>query len=171
MKSKILKTQDAAVLLAASTMASNAATVEDPTLYEDLETGVMSVFDGFLITDLAAGPATLNIRYGRWTGAGDAVVDLVFSLNGTTLLPSITMDNTYFSSPESTSYDVTSLLVDGLNTLSAMGTLSSGGDTTYGVGELSVEYVASSVPLPAGLPLLLSALAVGGVVSRRKKNA
>lgn len=162
-----LKTFVALIAFAAFGTIAAAATVEDPMLYDDLDVDVVHEFAGFDTMGPAMGPAVLSIRYGGWTGAGDAVIDLAFSFNGTLLSPVTMSSGAYFSDPASTTYDVSTLIVSGLNTLSVLGTLTSGGASTFAVGELSLEFDAATVPLPAALPLLLVGLAGLGIARRR----
>jgi len=161
----------AAIVAVFSTATAFAATITDPMLYKDIHTGSSFNFSGFTIAGSASGPATLDIRYGQWNGT-TASVDLTFTFNGTALAPALNSTGAYFSNPAYGSYDVSSLVTSGLNTLSVFGTLVSGGPTTYAVGELKLTYnPVAAVPLPATLPLLFAALGGLGLVARRRKDA
>lgn len=164
-------TSVAALIALGSTAGALAATVSDPVLYEDIPTGVVFDFAGFTIVGPASGPATLDIRFGQWNGP-TTVIDLAFTFNGTLLAPALVSDGAYYSQPAFGSYDVSSLVTSGLNTLSVFGTdVAVPGDTTFAVGELVLNYTPEStvIPLPAGLPLLLGALGALGLVARRRQ--
>lgn len=162
--------QAALLCLFASTASAATVTLEDATLYRDLATGVPIVLPGFDTGPSAFGPATLTVRYGLWNGPGTATVSLMLMFNGNALSP-VTVNDGYYSTPTTFSWDVSSLITAGLNSLGALGnTLSE--DTSYAVGEISLTYetsaATSDVPLPASLPLALLALGTLGLANRRR---
>jgi hypothetical protein len=147
---------------------AKATIITDPVFYDDLSTGISIDLAGFTIAGPASGPADLSLRFGQWSGP-TAEIDLVFTFNGSALLPAAVSTAAYFGTPAYITYDVSSLVTTGLNTLSVFGTLISGGDTTYSVAEATLEYSAvESVPAPATLALFGLGLAGIGWSKRKK---
>ena len=146
-----------------------AATLTDPTLYSDLGQNSVINLAGFDVGTGASGPATLALRYGGWTGGLDTITINV-KFNGSNLLPLISSSGAYYSNPAYMSYDVSTFLVDGLNTISLYA-FSALNNTTYAVGEVSLSFETAVVPLPASLPLILAGLGMLGIVARRRSRA
>lgn len=148
---------------------AKATIITDPVFYEDLSTGISIDLAGFTVAGPASGPADLSLRFGQWTGLA-AEIELVFTFNGSTLLPAAVSISAYFDTPAAyITYDVSTLVTTGLNTLSVFGTLISGGPTTYSVAEATLEYSAvGSVPAPATLALFGLGLAGIGWSKRKK---
>lgn len=171
---KLIQVIAATMLLAMSSVTGSATTVTDPTLYSNLDVDTSHALSGFNLAGAVSGPATLELRYGVWNGSGLQTAELTVTFNGTALVPAITFSNAYFSGgPIFASFDVSSLVVSGFNSLSVFAhNIADVGQ--FAVGEISLEYVgAGAVPVPAALPLFASGLGLLGFAGwrRRRKTA
>jgi hypothetical protein len=149
---------------------ANATIITDPSRYEDLSAGTSYDLAGFTIVGPVSGPADLSIRFGHWNGDVTAILELVFTFNGSVLSPLVESTGAYFSSPESITYNVGTLVSSGLNTLSVFATLTSIESATYTVGEITLEYTSSNqnVSSPATLALMGLGLIGLGWSSRKR---
>lgn len=158
----------AIALAVAAGKKADAAVLNDPTVYGDLDQGVFHHLNDFVVTDLDNGPATLSLRYGRWTGSQNTVLDFAPYFNGVKLA-TIQIDNVYYSTPTSFQWDVTNLISSGANTLSVIAAHPNDNFTTYGVGDATLDYTSvPAVPLPASLPMLVFGVAGLGILTRRR---
>ena len=153
-------------LMSSATVSAN-VTVTDPNLYKDLTAGISHDLAGFSLTGPVGGPAALSVRYGQWNGPPGGVLDIVLTFNGAAL-GHISSSGAYFSSPASTSLDVSSLVTSGFNSFSAFATNVSAIPVTYALGEISLEYVSSAVPELGSLAQLGLGLAGLAFAMRRK---
>lgn len=168
---KFIQVTATAVLLAISSVTAFATTVTDPTLYSNLDVDTSHTLAGFNLVGPVSGPATLEMRYGVWNGGGAQTAELTVTFNGTALAPTISFSNAYFSGgPIFASFDVSSLVVSGFNSLSVFAHNISGVEQ-FAVGEISLEYVGSgAVPVPAALPLFASGLGLLGLAGWRRRR-
>ena len=158
------------LLLAGSFNVATAATVlEEPTLYSDLSVGTVYNLAGFTLGPIS-GSYDLVVRYGIWGGLAQQV-DIALTFDGTTLTPTIIDTGAYYTPPLSASFDVSSLVHSGLNTLSVDGVNDSG--PVSGVGSYAIGPVPAATPLPAALPLFATGLGALGLLGwrRNRKNA
>ncbi|MCW8944045.1 MAG: hypothetical protein OQL27_04665 [Sedimenticola sp.] len=161
MTSKIRSILAVAIVLIVFVSPVNAVTITSPVLYSDISAGLSSDLIPFAVPILPGpgyGPASLSLRYGGWNGATDAVIDLIFTFNGSALGPAAVVDNAYFDIPKFITYDVSSLVSSGPNTLSVFGNHISGGTATYAVGEATLEFTVTGVPVPATFFLVVFGL-------------
>ena len=175
-----IRTFMASICLSLATATTSlAATIVDPAFYTRLDLDVTHDLAGFDILGNATGPASLTFRYGVWSSSGqDHEWDLTLTFNGVDLLPTTSITTAYFTGSGTTAtYDVSSLVTGGLNTLSAFATLATGETGRYALGDISLDYTVgvtppppSPVPLPASLPLLGLSLAGIGLFSRRRRT-
>lgn len=156
-----------AVVSVSSAAPSQAATIVDPTLYDDLTVGSTHTLSNFTIGPVT-GPAVMILRHGGWTGT-PATLSLQFYLNGS-LLGQRTSSGAYFSDPTFALFNISSYITSGLNTVSVLATTLSGGPTSYAVGNIRMLYHAATpvVPLPASLPFLVAGLAMIALIRRRR---
>ncbi len=90
--------------------------------------------------------ATLDIKFGLYNSPD---VDVNVYFNGS-LAGNFMANQAYFSNPQYITFDVTGMLIDGLNLISFSKNSSSGGD--YIIGQVDLTY--SSVPIPSTIILL-----------------
>jgi hypothetical protein len=109
-----------------------------------------------------AGPDELEIKYGLWNSP--AVPVDVF-VNGT-LAGSFDADQGFtLPGPEFVTFDVTGLLVNGLNSILFTGNNVNSGD--YVIGQVDLTYDAAAV-VPEPVTLTLFSVGVAGVAWRRR---
>jgi hypothetical protein len=156
------------LLLAGSFTAATAATVLDVPLYSDLNVGAVNALSDINVTGPISGTYDLFVRYGIWNGGGVQQVDITLTFDGSILSPTLESTSGYYTTLQSYSFDVSSLVQPGLNTLSVSG-VDVSGVAQYAVGELA----PAPTPLPAALPLFATGLGAMGLFGwrRKRKNA
>ena len=157
-----------ALLLVGSFNVATATTYLEPALYSNLSPGTDYSLGGFDLGPVS-GSYDLVVPYGIWDGFGTAQqVDITLTFDGTTLSPVIVSTGAYYSDPESISYDISSLVHSGFNTLSVDGVDDSG--ALSGVGSYAVGGAVTATPLPAALPLFAGGLGAMGLLGWRRKR-
>ncbi len=158
-----------ALSLAAGPITAQAVPVTAST--GDLGNNVISsagLFEAFLNASSPSNalPASVDVKYGLWNSP-DVLVSV--AINGTTIGDFIA--NTGYSSPgpSFTTFDVTGLLLDGLNTISFNGFGASSGDYVVGQVDLNYDDNRASIPEPATLALLGMGILGMRLASRRKQ--
>jgi hypothetical protein len=114
-----------------------------------------------LINPSNSDPATLDVKFGLWNSP--AVPVDVF-LNGS-LVGSLVASSGYLApGPQFAMFDVSGLLLDGLNTLLFTGNGVNSGD--YVIGQADLNYSSGVVPEPSSMITCLIGAAMGGCVLR-----
>ena len=165
MKSLLTSIATSVLLLAGSFNVATAATILEIPLYSDLNVGTTYPLSDINVTGPISGTYDLLVRYGVWNGGGAQQVDITLTFDGTPLT-TINSTNSYYSTPKSTLFDVTSLVQAGLNTLSVIG-INISGVQQYAVGG---EGAPTPTPLPAALPLFATGIGALGLLGWRRKR-
>lgn len=111
--------------------------------------------------------SSIDITYGLWNSPS---VDVSVFFNSTLVGNFIANTGYIIPGPQFISFDITGLLLDGLNAISFNGFGANDGDYVVGQVDMNYDSVISSVPEPASIALLGLGLAGIGF-SRKKKTA